>query len=171
MICIGAYQVVKTLPYNFKVYNFASTMEGVERLSLIPPADFIMNQSEKELDMAYANWILSDSTAYHDLMKLLFEIYAGFDVFLISNFDMAYGLSESFIKFIQARYSINCHIINEASDLMYAHDNGSPFATLEGISNFDYDKERFSNIAEQAVLQNPNAHEYYAFAMGGDEFD
>ena len=74
---------------------------------------------------------------------------------------------ESFVKFIQQRYGVNCYIINTLEDMQYAVDTGAGFS-MEGIGNFDLDKERLSTIAMASIQSDPSMAKYYGFILNGE---
>ena len=93
-------------------------------------------------------------------MLIMYAVYEGHDVYLCaSNIDMVQPLNESFIKFIQQRYGINCYIINTVEDMECVRDFGSGFS-IEGIGNFDIDKERLAVTAIVTQNNDKNDHSY-----------
>lgn len=146
------------IPYdidNLLVFNYSSPIESIEKLNLMPP---LFNwASELDFDMWYAGWLLNDPQAFHDLMRVMYAVYCGTDVYLCaSTIDVFEVVNESFIKFIQQRYGINCFIINTAEDIEFARDYGSGFS-IEGLANFDIDKERISLTAMEVANKNTEA--------------
>jgi len=158
MIMLGDPRFIPLYIDNLVVYNYSSLVEEIPRLNLMPP-QFTCN-TEYEFDMMYANWLLNDQTAFHDLMLIMYAVYEGHDVYLCaSNIDMVQPLNESFIKFIQQRYGINCYIINTVEDMECVRDFGSGFS-IEGIGNFDIDKERLAVTAIVTQNNDKNDHSY-----------
>ena len=166
MILIGDARCVnEALLRGFKVYNYSSMMEGLQKLNLLPP---IVDQSVPEFnfDLYYANWLLSCPEAFRDLMVIMYDVYSGFDVFLASaSMEVMGFINESFIKFIQQRYGINCYWVNTAEDIEYCRTINSGFS-IEGLANLDMDKERLSEVAMEANQQS-NSIAGYEFIMGG----
>jgi hypothetical protein len=165
MICLGPADVIMCLPEGFKVYNYMSTLEGLEKLNLLPPP-VDQSISDFDFDMYYANWLMNDSAGFRDLMRVMYDNYSGWNIYLTVNMDLVGNIAESFMKFVQQRYGVNCYVINSQDDLMCAIDSGASFSTLEGLSNFDYDKERVSVLAEAAALNNQKSG--YEFVLGDD---
>lgn len=158
MIMLGDPRYIPYYDTSLIVYNYSSLAEGIPKLNLMPP-QFTCN-NEYEFDMMYASWLLSDPIAFHDLMVIMYAVYEGLDVYLCaSNIEIVQPINESFIKFIQQRYGINCYIINDPEDLEYVRDYGSGFST-EGIANFDIDKENASMIAVMNQKNDPKDHSY-----------
>jgi hypothetical protein len=163
MICLGDPQVIKLLPDGFITYNFMSTMEGLEKINLVPPA--VQGLSEYEYDIYYANWIMNDPVGFQNLMKVIYGEYCGQNIFLALNMDLIGNIAESFMKFVQQRYGINCYIINSQDDIWYAIDSGTRFS-IEGLANLDIDKERAAIMAEASKMYNQDSGFEYVL---GDE--
>lgn len=169
MILVGTYAVAQyAFMDNLSVYNYSSLKEGLPRLNLMPPMYDWSNHTEHDFDVWYANWLLTDQFAFYDLMVILYDIYSGKDVFLcVSAVPEVQWINESFIKFLQQRYGLNSYIINDVEDLLYAKDYGAGFS-MEGIANFDIDKERMSELAMSLTMNDKSNHSY-DFIMGGNE--
>ena len=102
-------------------------------------------------------------------MLVMYDFYSGYDVYLVANLQLVGNIAESFVKFIQQRYGINCYLINTPEDLLYAVDTGAGFS-MEGIGNFDLDKERLSTIAMASTQTDPRmANSYYGFILASNE--
>jgi len=128
---------------DFVVFNLSSLVEGFETLSLVPP--FIRQfNDEKQFDIMYANYLISDDNAFFEMMKIVMSLYMGKDVYVLITRDggILEILTESLQKFIQQRYGIISININCIEDLKYIEDV-SQF-TIQGLYNLDIDKERFS---------------------------
>jgi hypothetical protein len=167
MICLGDARVISILPSGFKIYNFMSTMEGLEKIELLPPP--VQVASEYDYDMYYANWLMNDPIGFRNLMKIMYEQYSGWSIFLAVNLDLVGNSAESFMKFVQQRYGINCYIINDQDDLMYAIDSGTQFS-MEGLANFDIDKERAAILGQESKIRKEPINSY-EFLMGDEEDD
>ena len=168
MICIGTPIALSSLPDGFKVYNYLTTMEGLQKLNLLPPP-IDQDTSGFDFDMYYANWLMNDPSAFRDLMLVMYDFYSGYDVYLAANLQLVGNIAESFVKFIQQRYGVNCYMINAPEDLLYAIDTGAGFS-MEGIGNFDLDKERLSTIAMASTQTDPRmANSYYGFILASNE--
>ena len=81
MIMMGDPRYIPDYIYGLIVYNYSSPIENMPRLSLMPPQQYIFN-NELDFDMWYANWLLTDPVAFHDLMMVVYAIYSGYDVYL-----------------------------------------------------------------------------------------
>ena len=169
MIMIGDPRCIPIDMDNLLVYNYSSPIEGVEKLNLMPPMfDW---SSELDFDMWYAGWLLDYPDAFRDLMKVMYAIYCGYNVYLCASIIDAFeSVNESFIKFVQQRYGINCFIINSPEDLEFAKDYGSGFS-IEGLANFDMDKERISISAMEVANQNSNAISNKKYNEVNHEYD
>jgi hypothetical protein len=164
MICLGDARVISVLPDGFKVYNFMSTMEGLEKIELLPPP--VQQTDDFNYDLYYANWLMNDPVGFRNLMKIIYEEYSGISIFLAVNMDLIGNIAESFMKFIQQRYGINCYIINDQYDLMYAMDSGTSFS-MEGLANLDMDKEKIAILGEASLLNNQENP--YDYIMGDED--
>ena len=51
--------------------------------------------------------------------------------------------------------------------MQYAVDTGAGFS-MEGIGNFDLDKERLSTIAMASIQSDPSMAKYYGFILNGE---
>lgn len=161
MIILGGPGAMIPQVDSMSVYNFSSMVEGVPRLNLMPPV--VERTADFQFDLYYANWLLSDPMAFRDLMRVLYDVYSGMDVYLCcGSMNIVGDLNESFAKFIQQRYGINCCIVNDNADLEAAVESSF---TIEGIANFDMDKERASAIAVESVESGNSTG--YGFILGG----
>lgn len=131
------------------LYNIGSmfVQKGIEHLkNLTPSSNQIMISSmqldEREFDIKYANYLVSNDAAFIDIMKIVYNLYQGFDVFCISDVGDEYNelFIESILKYIQQRYGFNGQILGDIEDFNYTID--STF-TIQGLYNLDIDKERF----------------------------
>ena len=147
MLLIGDHN---TIPYgmidDLVVYNLFSLKEGLDHLNLIPSVR--MDYNSKEFDRLYAQNIISNDDTFIELMRIVYPLYEGKNVYLVTVLNDSFdGLTESILKLIQDRYGYNYSIINSYEDLQYL-DDSSDFS-LSGLFNLDHDKERMSYILMQ----------------------
>lgn len=147
MLLIGDHN---TIPYgmidDLVVYNLFSLKEGLDNLNLIPSVR--MDYNSKEFDRLYAQNIISNDDTFIELMRIVYPLYEGKNVYLVTTLnDLFDGLTESILKLIQDRYGYNYSIINSYEDIQYLDDD-SDFS-LNGLFNLDHDKERMSYILMQ----------------------
>ena len=147
MLLIGDHN---TIPYgmidDLVVYNLFSLKEGLDNLNLIP--SIRMDYNSKEFDRLYAQNIISNDDTFIELMRIVYPLYEGKNVYLVTVLNDSFdGLTESILKLIQDRYGYNYSIINSYEDLQYL-DDSSDFS-LSGLFNLDHDKERMSYILMQ----------------------
>lgn len=143
-------------PYvnNILVYNLSSPLEGFERLDIIPSHLMYTEETSREFDIAYAQYILQFRLI--ELMKIIFPLYDCMDVYLLVYKDNAYFdiVTESILKFIQNRYGILPVVINEATDyndVVRTQYNTS--FSLNGMYNFDIDREIYCKFkAKEAII-------------------
>lgn len=102
---------------------------------------------ERQFDIAYANYLMTNEAAFVDIMKIMYNLYQGYDVFCISDVSDEYNelFVESVLKFIQQRYGFNGQILGSPEDFMYTSD--STF-TIQGLYYLDLDKERFVAVCQ-----------------------
>ena len=133
---------------NMVVFNFTSLREGFEMLKLVPMENLAYGD-ERMFDQNYANYILSRDAVFVELMKMMLPIFNGLDVYIMihhnPNFEV---LHDSLQKFIQQRYGYVSNIIYSIEDWECVID--SQFS-LQGIYNFDKDKERLLALYTQTV--------------------
>ena len=91
MLLVGTIQNLYTTDKT-KILNFCSLNEMYPRLRLLPPFDFRFTSGnpetmEYEFDMKYAQWLLSDPNAFIDFMQIIYNMYLGYDVFLLISED------------------------------------------------------------------------------------
>lgn len=137
------------------LYNIGSMFmqKGIEYLSNLTPSSRMINVSsmnlldERQFDIQYANYLVSNEAAFVDIMKIIYNLYSGFDVFCISDIgDESNELFvESILKYIQQRYGFNGQILGDVEDFQYTVD--STF-TIQGLYNLDLDKERFAMLCQ-----------------------
>lgn len=141
------------------MYNLSSMREGFISLQALIPPNTIGRLTDREFDIAYANYIMSNDTIFCIFFQIIYNLYIGKDVFIIvSTEDWSENLLESLLKLIQQRYGYNGVLINTEADYLYAITSMSfGFAPGYGIYNLDQDKERFTTLIEQYRIANNGA--------------
>lgn len=141
------------------MYNLSSMREGFISLQALIPPNTIGRLTDREFDIAYANYIMSNDTLFCIFFQIIYNLYIGKDVFIIvSTEDWSENLLESLLKLIQQRYGYNAVLINTEADYLYAATSMNfGFAPGYGIFNLDQDKERFTTIIEQYRIANNGA--------------
>ena len=141
------------------MYNLSSMREGFISLQALIPPNTIGRLTDREFDIAYANYIMSNDTLFCIFFQIIYNLYIGKDVFIIvSTEDWSENLLESLLKLIQQRYGYNGVLINTEADYLYAITSMSfGFAPGYGIYNLDQDKERFTTLIEQYRIANNGA--------------
>ena len=133
---------------NMVVFNFTSLKEGFEMIKLVPTQNLAYGD-ERMFDQNYANYILGNDAVFIELMKMMLPIFNGLDVYImvhhIPNFEF---LHDSLQKFIQQRYGYVSNVIYSIEDWECVID--SQFS-LQGIYNFDRDKERLLVLYSQTI--------------------
>ena len=141
------------------MYNLSSMREGFISLQALIPPNTIGRLTDREFDIAYANYIMSNDTLFCIFFQIIYNLYIGKDVFIIvSTEDWSENLLESLLKLIQQRYGYNAVLINTEADYLYAATSMNfGFAPGYGIFNLDQDKERFTTLIEQYRIANNGA--------------
>ena len=141
------------------MYNLSSMREGFISLQALIPPNTIGRLTDREFDIAYANYIMSNDTLFCIFFQIIYNLYIGKDVFIIvSTEDWSENLLESLLKLIQQRYGYNGVLINTEADYLYATNSMNfGFAPGYGIYNLDQDKERFTTLIEQYRIANNGA--------------
>ena len=141
------------------MYNLSSMREGFISLQALIPPNAIGRLTDREFDIAYANYIMSNDTLFCIFFQIIYNLYIGKDVFIIvSTEDWSENLLESLLKLIQQRYGYNAVLINTEADYLYAATSMNfGFAPGYGIFNLDQDKERFTTLIEQYRIANNGA--------------
>lgn len=141
------------------MYNLSSMREGFISLQALIPPNTIGRLTDREFDIAYANYIMTNDTLFCIFFQIIYNLYIGKDVFIIvSTEDWSENLLESLLKLIQQRYGYNAVLINTEADYLYAATSMNfGFAPGYGIFNLDQDKERFTTIIEQYRITNNGA--------------
>lgn len=141
------------------MYNLSSMREGFISLQALIPPNTIGRLTDREFDIAYANYIMSNDTLFCIFFQIIYNLYIGKDVFIIVSIeDWSENLLESLLKLIQQRYGYNAVLINTEADYLYATNSMNfGFAPGYGIYNLDQDKERFTTLIEQYRIANNGA--------------
>jgi len=154
MLVFGDYTCLKPVMKNFFIFNLASSLEGFERVDIIPR--FQMEYSNRDFDVLYAKYIMETDSVFYEFMKIIISLYNGFDVFILTNRSGFYeDIIESLQKLIQQRYGIISNIINEPDDWNYVQES---CFNINGLYNLDIDKERyavmFTNLNLDTILKS-----------------
>lgn len=138
------------------VYNLASWKDGYINLRLLIPPNEIGKFTNRDFDLAYADYILMNNAVFCEFFQIIYNLYLGIDVYLmISDEDWSENILESLLKLIQQRYGYNAVYIDSDEDYIYARNNMNfDFASGYGLYNLDQDKERFSYLMETFRLNN-----------------
>ena len=141
------------------MYNLSSMREGFISLQALIPPNTIGRLTDREFDIAYANYIMSNDTLFCIFFQIVYNLYIGKDVFIIISTEYwSENLLESLLKLIQQRYGYNGVLINTEADYLYAATSMNfGFAPGYGIFNLDQDKERFTTLIEQYRIANNGA--------------
>ena len=138
------------------MYNLTSLREGFNTLRLLIPPNEIGRFTDRDFDIAYANYIMSNDNIFCEFFQIIYNLYLGYDVFILaSEEDWSENILESLLKLIQQRYGYNAVRIDSDDDYIFARNNMSfDFAPGYGLCNLDQDKERLSYLIETYRLNN-----------------
>lgn len=139
------------------VFNLTSMKEGFTRLSRLIPPNTIGRFTDREFDIIYANYIMSNDFVFKEFFDIIYPLYTGLDVYIIiSDDDWSENLTESLLKLIQQRYGYNGGKINCIDDYYFILNskNYSDFDRSYGLANLDIDKERYTYIVENARIKS-----------------
>lgn len=141
------------------VYNISSMLynTSIPSLSITPNSEMLynavianarINTIQYDIDQVYASFLMTNSTAFMQLMQVVRDLYFGKNVILLvyreeNVFDPA---TESLCKFIQQRYGYNYQMVNDYTDLNI-YDSSS--FSVPGITAFDNDNIRYLSYVKQ----------------------
>lgn len=101
------------------------------------------DEDTRQFDIAYANQLLKDPMSFTDVMTLLVSTQSVEESILSSNYThpLVTPILDSFMKFLQQRYGIQCYIVNDPMDI-----NNLAYSEFskEGYDNYISDISRFS---------------------------
>ena len=141
------------------VFNLASLKEGYSKLNLLVPPNELGRFTDRDFDIAYANYIMSNDSVFMQFFWIIYNLYIGVDVLIIisGGSDWTENILESLLKLIQQRYGYNGTKIDSEEDYIYARNYiNSDFAPGYGLYNLDMDKERFTYLVESFRLFTNN---------------
>lgn len=162
MLTLGDPRLAPTWREGLIIFNFTSMVEGIDRLNIIPPP--IERTDDYTFDMYYANWLINDINGFDSLVRLMYLLYLGYDIYLCtSDYYYTENINESLLKFIQARYGYIGNVIHTMEDLNYVKEGEF---SLGGLANLDMDKERYCEMAIQNILRYGSDNGFYSFIMG-----
>lgn len=142
---------------NTVVYNLSTMKEGFNNLRLLIPPNSIGRFTDRDFDIAYANYIIQNDNVFCEFFQIIYNLYLGIDVLILSaEDDWCENILESLLKLIQQQYGYNAVQIDSDEDYIYAKNNMitdfAPFGYT--LYNLDQDKERFSYLIEQFRINN-----------------
>lgn len=129
------------------VYNLSSlSYMGVKLDYLTPPYNILTTvRADREFDIAYAQYILTNDAVFADMFKLIHANYLGYNVFVLVGGDEARQLiTESLMKFINQRYTLIPRYFATIDDIPDYYDEDHIY--VDGIYNMDADRERYVYI-------------------------
>ena len=155
MLFYGRNNIINILSSDTLIFNISSMNENIPRLQLIPPNN-LGHLYDRDFDIAYANYIMSNDMIFVNFFTIIYNIYLGKDVCLIySKDDWSENLAESINKLIQQRYGYNAIQIETFDDYIFAKNHMiQNFNSDYGLFNLDSDKERFTYLSESARIHN-----------------
>jgi hypothetical protein len=153
------YGTAQNIVDNATVFNLSSLREGIHRLNCLIPPNSVGIFTERDFDIAYANYIMGNDIVFYQFFSIIWELYLGKNVYIaISENDWSENLVESLFKLIQQRYGYNAFYIGCPDDyiaLANSTDTGD-FARGYGLFNLDQDKERYSYLMANMMPRGDN---------------
>ena len=136
----------------FNMYSIYDQGEMVYNLvpQPYPPEEILLSPDQLIFDNMYANYLMTNTYAFIDLMKIMYPLYENSDLLayvLVGDDVYRDAMTQSLIKFIQERYGYISNYINDIEDIPYVqHSDFSRY----GIMNLDADKEKFIQLMIQS---------------------
>lgn len=166
MLLIGPPNLAPIWRDNLIVLNFTSFIEGLDTANLLPPPYVDGILPDYDFDMYYANWMLNDPYGFDSLMRIMYLLYLGYDIYLcVGWYDFTENINESLLKFIQSRYGYIGYIINELEDLNFAREGEF---SIGGIANLDIDKARYAEMAVCNIISGIVDSKFYSIIIGDE---
>ncbi len=123
------------------IYNLSSLNESYPRLYLLPPNE-LGQIYDFQFDLNYANWIIYTDPIFVEFMKIISNLYNGYNVYIIvSSEDWSVNIIDILMKLIQERYGVVGVQVNDYED--YLCGNETEFAEGYGLFTVQQDLERF----------------------------
>lgn len=160
MLVFGPYDILRKITDEFVVFNLSSQTQDIARLPGLMIDITGPIYDEKDFDIWYFDYIMNNEIPFTSLMNVLMNLYDGNNVYVCIgeySYDRIIAMiNESFMKVIQQRYDIKYYIINSAEDYysIINGNDGCAFNSIEGIMNFDKDKERFILLQTERGIMN-----------------
>ena len=167
MLLVGPPNLAPIWRDNLIVLNFTSMIEGLDTANLLPPPYGEGLLPDYDFDMYYANWLLNDILGFDSLMRVMYLLYSGYDIYLcVGWYSFTENINESLLKFIQSRYGYIGYIINEIEDLNFVKEGEF---SLGGISNLDMDKARYAELAVFNIISGRANSKFYSIIIGDEK--
>lgn len=153
MIYFMSYDIFKNhsedLSSEMIILNLSSPIEKYNKLRNL--LNFKFNtMNDKEFDMNYYKFIMTNTNAFLDLMKIIINIYYGKDVVILIGSDRNYDdIPESLSKLISERYGLLPFMIFEEDDMSILNRFINDGFSVQGLNNFDRDKVRYISLMRQ----------------------
>jgi len=140
-----------------KIYNVSSMREGYENLQILIPPNIIGKTFDREFDINYFNYIMSNDNVFMEFFRIIQDLYIGKNVYLMfAEDEWSENLCMSLLKIIQQRYGYNGYYITNIEDYMYISMNDtSDFDKTFGMYNLDQDKMRYSVLVKNIQIRLP----------------
>lgn len=141
---------------NLSIINLTSYCDNIKRLNLNYAVSnsflpYLMSEQD-ELDFDYNVHydIINNPVTFSQLFNdILIPYVSGNIVIVLINDDIDL-IVQSFIKFLNLRYGIECSIINNYDDYLNIVNDISP--VINDVDNYDYDLLRYHNLLDSGVL-------------------
>lgn len=145
------------------IFNLSSYKEGLPPLAVLPNDESMAQMytqdmvNQKMADDAILNYIFGNDAVFFEFFsKIMYPFYSGLNVLVAVTLEEPFAsITESIIKLIQQRYGYNCAYINEAEDLLYLQNSVDATMDINGVYNFDIDKQRYLILMVNSNMQIP----------------
>ena len=129
-------------------YELSSNVDYNELDRIFPSgidiASYGIDVNSKEFDINYANYLVNDIEAFHEVLFIVFSLHCNKDVIILTSLNMNdynEGILQSLCKFIQQRYGIITNWCYTVEDYEFIPLD-QPIFNLDGLFRFDQDRIR-----------------------------
>ena len=152
---------IKSISENIVPFKFMTPLDfGIDVHNLFPFKNILKflrdgidgDGNTLDFDKAYYEQVFTNNDSFIDLMKIMSVIQDQEYTLILTRYNDDYeiAITDSLMKMIQVRYSINSYIIQNKDDLDENYIKGLNFESLEGHKNFISDCERYE------IMMNPD---------------
>ena len=149
----------KVMLYN---YNSLYKCDSIGMNEIFPYGDKailhnISLTNQRDFDMSYANFIMSEVPAFNAMLMMMYHLYIGNDVIILIGTDLsepAQMVLDSYLKFIQQRYGTIANYVYGIEDYD-SLDESQQIFSYQGLFNWDQDKKKAELLIVNAASEYP----------------